>query len=255
MRTHNLRYPAGPPVPEVNGILAFAASVGFHPDATQTKLLLTRSPQVIVNAGRQWGKSTTVSLRAVHHATEAPGRLVVVAAAAQRQSDEFLRKVRSFAARSGIALRGDGTNPSLVLPNGSRIVALPSREATIRSFSGVTMLVIDEASRVGDELFHALTPMLATTNGMIWLISTPWGKQGFFYDIWTKGRDWEHISATSVDCPRISREFLERERKNKGDRTFRREYLCEFQKGDDLFFDPDIIDNAILPGEKAWDWL
>jgi hypothetical protein len=38
-------------------------------------------------------------------------------------------------------------------------------EDTIRGFSAVSMLVIDEASRVSDEMYEALRPMLAVGDG------------------------------------------------------------------------------------------
>ena len=50
------------------------------------------------------------------------------------------------------------------LPNGSRIIALPgSSEKTIRVYAGVDLLLVDEAARVEDALFHSITPMLATS--------------------------------------------------------------------------------------------
>ena len=62
----------------------------------------------------------------------------------------------------GIRPRGDGDNAiSLQLPNGSRIVGLPGKEATVRGFSAVSLLLIDEAARVEDAMYKALRPMLA----------------------------------------------------------------------------------------------
>jgi hypothetical protein len=52
-------------------------------------------------------------------------------------------------------------------------------EATIRGFSGVAPLIVDEASRVSDELYQAIRPMLAASGGEILLLSTPFGKRGF----------------------------------------------------------------------------
>jgi hypothetical protein len=53
----------------------------------------------------------------------------------------------------GITPRGDGDNQtSLLFPNGSRIVGLPGMEATVRGFSAVSLLLIDEASRVEDSM-------------------------------------------------------------------------------------------------------
>ncbi len=79
--------------------------------------------------------------------------------------------------------RGDGDNAiSLVLPNGTRIVGLPGTEGTVRGFSAVSLLLIDEAARVQDAMYKALRPMLAVGDGDLWLMSTPYGKRGFFYE-------------------------------------------------------------------------
>jgi hypothetical protein len=42
----------------------------------------------------------------------------------------------------------------LELVNGSRIISLPAQEETIRGYSGVNLLLIDEAARVSDALYH-----------------------------------------------------------------------------------------------------
>ena len=73
---------------------------------------------------------------------------------------------------------------SCVFANRSRIVSLPSSEATIRGFSGASLIIEDEASRVPDDLYRAIRPMLATSNGRIILMSTPFGKRGHFSDVW-----------------------------------------------------------------------
>ena len=82
----------------------------------------------------------------------------------------------------------------------SRVVGLPGNEATVRGFSAVSLLLIDEASRVPDELYHALRPMLAVSDGGLWLMRTPHGKAGFFYEEWERGGPgWERVRATG--CP------------------------------------------------------
>ena len=61
----------------------------------------------------------------------------------------------------------------LELANGSRVVSLPGDEKNIRGYSGVTLLVIDEAARVADELYYAVRPMLAVSQGRLVALSTP----------------------------------------------------------------------------------
>ena len=128
------------------------------------------------------------------------------------------------------------------------MVGLPGKEATVRGFSNPSLLLIDEASRVPDSLFDALRPMLATGNGDLWLMSTPCGKRGFFWETWERGgRLWTRMAVPATECPRISEEFLEEERERKGDRMFRQEYLCEFVQADDSLFREEDIAACLRP--------
>src|SRR6266853_3804417 len=108
------------------------------------------------------GKSMIAAIKALHTALAKPGSTVLVASPGERQSAEFLHKTEELAKRLGIKPRGDGKNScSLLLPNGSRIIGLPGTEGTVRGFSNVSLLLIDEAARVDDEMYKALRPMLA----------------------------------------------------------------------------------------------
>jgi hypothetical protein len=49
----------------------------------------------------------------------------------------------------------------LELANGSRILSLPGSERTVRGYAAADLVVIDEATRVDDELISAVRPMLA----------------------------------------------------------------------------------------------
>jgi len=123
---------------------------------------------------------------------------------------------------------------------------VPSREDTVRGFSAVSLLLVDEASRVEDELYDAVRPMLAVSNGSMWLMSTPNGKRGFFWEEWSKGGpEWKRVSVPATECPRISKEFLERERARAWrEEWFRQEYMCEFLDSDDWVFPRELIEGA-----------
>ena len=76
-----------------------------------------------------------------------------------RQSGEFVRKAAGSARLLGIRVKGDGGNKiSLEFPNQSRIVGLPGNEPTVRGFSAVSLLLVDEASRVSDDLYKTIRP-------------------------------------------------------------------------------------------------
>jgi hypothetical protein len=219
--------------------------LGFEPDPKQTAVLSTGIQRGILNCTRQWGKSTIAAAKAVHQAATCAGSLTVVVSPSARQSAEFVRKAAGFMRRLGVKTKGDGDNEiSLAFPGGSRIVGLPGTEATVRGFSAVSLLLVDEAARVDDELYLAVRPMLAVSGGAMWLMSTPFGKRGFFYEAWNGG-DWEKIRVPATECPRIPREFLEDERATMGERWFRQEYLCEFTETASGVFDPDLVERAI----------
>lgn len=214
----------------------------FEPDATQSRVLSDIPRRLILNCNRQWGKSTISAILLAHRAIFVPESLSIVAGPSERQSAETLRKVLGFLNQAGIKTASDKVNRhAIVLPaNGSRIVALPSSDAKVRGFSKVSLLVVDEASRVPDPLYYALRPALATVNGDIVLVSTPFGKRGFFYQEFTfGGTGWKRFTIPASQCPRIPDKFLEEERA-LGEEYFTQEYECEFvEDGRFLFTDAD----------------
>jgi hypothetical protein len=136
------------------------------------------------------------------------------------------------------------------LSNGGRIVALPGTEDTIRGFSGVALLIVDEAARVSDPLYFAIRPMLAVSGGRMVCLTTPFGKRGFFYEEWTGSAEWERVRITADQCPRISKEFLDEERNALGDWWFRQEYFCEFVDTNDQVFRSEDIERAFTDDVK-----
>jgi len=217
----------------------------FEADATQTRVLNGRTKRGLLNCSRQWGKSTITAIMAVHRACFQDGSLTIAVSPSGRQTGEFLRKAKGFARKLGMKARGDGDNEiSMLFPNGSRIVGLPGSEATVRGFSAVSLMLIDEAARVSDTLYKAVRPFLAVGGGDLWLISTPYGKRGFFWEEWSKEGRWVKFEVPASECSRISQTFLEEEKTAMGERWFRQEYMCEFVDVGGALFDRSVIERA-----------
>ena len=126
-------------------------ALGFHPDSTQTRVLRSTKLRLLLNCTRQWGKSTNAAVLALHRALYYPKSLILLVSPSQRQSSELFRKVAAFLNQLAIKpAKLEDNQFSLQLAKGSRIVALPGKEATVRGFSGVTLIIEDEASRVDD---------------------------------------------------------------------------------------------------------
>jgi phage FluMu gp28-like protein len=246
------RVTATVPVVVVDAVEFARDRLDFWPDLRQAEILGRRIRRGLVNCSRQWGKSTVAAAKAVHQAYFYSGSLTLMVAPSARQSGEFLRKAAELLARVGIRVRGDGTNESsILLPNGSRLVALPGNEATIRGFSKVSLLLIDEASRVSDEMYQALRPMLAVGDGDLLMMSTPNGRRGFFWEEWSEGGDgWERWSVPATECARIPASFLAEERRTMGDRGFRQEYMCEFLEMEGALFTEEMIQRAFRDDVK-----
>lgn len=215
---------------------------GLTPDPWQAELLRSRAQRALLLCTRQAGKSTVTAALALHAAVYRPPALVLLLSPSLRQSGELFRKVMgfyTFFSKTAPAL-GE-TALTLTLANGSRVVSLPGSEATVRGYSGVDLLILDEAARVDDALYFSVRPMLATSGGRLIALSTPWGKRGWFYDAWHGAADWERIRVTAPDCPRISGAFLEEERAALGDFWYRQEYECQFSETVDQLFGYDLV--------------
>jgi hypothetical protein len=215
-------------------------NLGLEPDPWQIRVLKLPVRQMLLNCCRQAGKSTTVALLALVEAIFVPGTKVLLVSRSLRQSQELFRIVSDFYRRLGSPMLKRLTREELLMTNLSRIVCLPCREDTIRGYSNVGILILDEASRVPDDLYRAVRPMLAVSNGRMICLTTPHGKRGFFYEAWTRGGDdWARIEVPATQVPRIKPEFLDQERREMGDAVFRREYECSFESLEGLVY-PDF---------------
>jgi hypothetical protein len=225
--------------------VAFAESLEVIPDQWQLALLRSAGDRILLNCSRQSGKSTMAGIIALHRALYYPGSLVLCLAPALRQSQELFAKIGVFYADLGEPMRKYGERRlSLELTNGSRIVTLPGSERTVRGYSGVDVLLVDEAARVADDLYFAIRPMLAVSGGSLIMLSTPYGKRGVFFEEWTNGAGWDRYEVPAMQVPRISPEFLEEERRTLPVRVYQQEYCCEFVQASDAVFSFEDVEAA-----------
>ncbi len=221
-------------------------AAGLAPDAWQRDALLSSAPRVLFLTTRQAGKSTAVGALAAFEAVFKPGILTLLLSPSLRQSAELFRKVLDFYRAIPGAPRPTSDSALRVeLANGSRVVSLPGTEETVRGFSAVDLLVVDEAARVPDSLYHGVRPMLAVSGGRLVALSTPWAKAGWYHTAWTSSEPWERFRVTAADCPRIPAQFLEEERRALPPAVFAREYEATFTDSEDAYFRDSDIERAL----------
>ena len=229
-----------------------AERAGIEPDPWQRDVLRSAAPRMLLNASRQSGKSTTVALLSLHTAQYRPGALCLMLSPTLRQSGELFRKAKDLLAAIGGVDLAEETQLSLKMTNGSRIVSLPGQEGTVRSYSAVALLAIDEASRVPDALYAAARPMLAVSGGRLVALSTPFGTRGWWYEAWRSEEPWERYEVPAAACPRIPAAFLEEERRSMGEWWFEQEYGCRFLDAQSAAFRREDIDRAFSEEVEPW---
>lgn len=232
-----------------------AAQAGIVPDPWQARVLRSVSSRLLLNCSRQSGKSTITSVLAVHTALYEAGSLVLLLSPSLRQSGELFKKCLATYKDLGRPVTPESeTALTLTLENGSRIVSLPgSKDGNIRGYSGVSLLVIDEAAWVADSLYMSVRPMLAVSGGRLVALSTPHGTRGWFYEAWRGDEPWQRYEVPATQCPRISEKFLAEERRNMGEWWYDQEYLCRFSEAETQAFRREDVDLAFREEVTPWE--
>ena len=139
------------------------------------------------------------------------------------------------------------TMTEVELVTGGLAVSLPGdRPAMLRGLSlrheGPAVLIVDEASRVRDELWATISPMLAAAPAAQQiLLSTPAGASGEFHRAWSSDENWERVQITADQCPRIPAAHLAAERIRLGDALYRQEYFGAFVSAPGSVFDAEVL--------------
>ena len=201
--------------------------LGIAPHAWQEKFL--RAPlgaSILALTARQVGKTTTAAWGIAHCMLFTPGSLSVVACPAQRQSKEAVRRVKEALIKAGAKLKSDNVY-EIELENGSRVLALPGSDESIRGLTVDGWIVADEAARLPDDLIAALRPMRARRpEARFAMLSTAWSLTDPFWTAWSSGDStWIRLGATADVDLNFNPEFLEQERLALGEAAYKREYL------------------------------
>jgi len=204
-------------------------------------------------AGRQVGKSTIISQKAGESAVKHKNRSVLIIASVERQALLLFEKVLSYIYLNHKYMIKKGkekpTKHELRLTNGSIIRCLPTGMSGygIRGYT-VDELYADEAAFIPEDVWAAVTPMLATTGGIINLLSTPMGATNYFYRCFNDD-NFTHIHVSTEEIAKGREEpqrsnmlqFLKSEKLSMGKLQYKQEYLGQFVGGIMRLFPDDLI--------------
>ncbi len=217
----------------------------FDPNPNKNNFLLT---------GRQSGKTTAMSIRAVELCINhyKKGEFVLINSITEKQAYHMLAKAQVYAEEKyGSKIkRGKDDKPTkhrLMFTNGTGILCYAAGETGegLRGFT-IKKLMPDEGSRMSEEYFIAVMPMLSIIRGSIDIASTPKGKhhkdgsERFFYKC-SYDKKFKKYYISAEDCPRHTKEFLQDARERMSKLSYAQEYLAIFT--DELM---RIIDDDML---------
>jgi hypothetical protein len=226
---------------------------GISPDPWQRDFLFANDRHILLNCTRGAGKSRATSARALHFALFRRRALILLISRAQRQAGELFRYVRQgYSALGRPVAAVKETETQIEFANGSRIISLPGKEATIRGFQGVDLLILDEAARIPDDLYASVSPMIGVKQGTTIALSTPFGQRGFFWREWRDERGpWRRFKVTYRDCPRLAGAFIDEERRKFGASWIKQEYECCFEAMEGLVYPgfDECLTSTVLPPE------
>ena len=213
-------------------------------DPWQEEVMKTKG-NLVLRSGRQVGKSTVIALKAAKFALENPNKLIMIISKTERQAGLLFTKIllNIHNINKVMIMKGKDrpTKQRIRLKNKSVIHCLPAGDTGygIMGFT-IDLLIADEAAFIPEEVWASITPALAITRGIIWLLSTPKLKEGYYYRCF-EDPEFTSFHTSSEDCPRKDDKFLDYQKGWMTNSQYAQMYLGEFV--DDLmqFFKEDLI--------------
>lgn len=198
---------------------------------------------ILLLNSRQTGKSTSTAC--MLYDCLVTGRFALVVAPSQNQSRELVRRVwqyRNVDPSAPAVLTSNQTEIEVV--GGGRIVVLPGSEATSRGYSNASVLVLEEACRIEDEVIHSVLPSVDEYEGVVCAITTPGDVSTWFRDMWDDDNDALKIMAKATDMPRMAAKvaFL---KQNLPNARFEVEVELNWAESVNAWITREVLDNAV----------
>lgn len=252
-------YPPKPPPIDADGTMSIMDpwQIDWHSDRSRLKVALK---------GRQGGFSFDESWDEVRECAEAPSIPWIQMSKGERQVKELMEKNQRHIEAFDAAIEFFDGQPFLeeeiycesiaekvtvltvVFRNGSRIIGLPANPDTARGFTGNVFL--DEFAFHSDprKIMAALIPII-TRGYKLRIVSTPNGKAGKYYEMWTNlqsGYSKHRVDIHEMAARSITREIdVEALRlAMDDDELFAQEFECVFLDESTAFIPYELISQA-----------
>lgn len=222
------------------------------------KDVLKAEGNLCICSGRQVGKSQIIAIKAGEHIANNPKKKILIISITEDQAIMMLQKIMLFMHdnhRHQIAKgKNRPTKHKIELTNGSFIITKAVGQYGLSVLGGTYDIVIpDECAYLPEAIWASVTPMLLTTGGYLWLLSTPNSRQGYFYEAYTDtsmGFKTFHVNSEQVAEGRPEPQrtwminYLERERTRMTELQYAQQYLAQFLEELNQMFSDDLINEC-----------
>ena len=206
-------------------------------DNWQRQVLAVQGNMILM-CGRQVGKSEILAKKIAEFLINNKNKKLIIVSGVERQASGLYNKVLRLIERDFPKLLKKGKDKPLrtifKLKNGSILLTEPvgldgsgARQHTLHG------IIFEEMQLIPEEAFAAITPMLLTTGGFIWMLGTAWATEGYVYER-LSDPDFEVFRVNSEEVaesrPEPSRTImlhhLENEKKRLTEAQYSQEYLA-----------------------------
>lgn len=250
--------------------------VGFHPYAHQRAVIdaIGKSKcsykTVVVKSSRQKGKSFMIANILLYFALNWNKAKNICVSPTLKQSKNIYKTIMDAIEKTGIVKNSNATVLEITFINRSNIRFLSAEMGeSLRGYTVTGILCIDECCYISDDVFNTIKPWVDYNKSPILMVSTPYVKEGFFWQYYNYGLEGVN-KVTTVDwCDKrfkkemdkiLPPERLEEYRKTMPANKFKSEYLGEWLDDEGtvfIQFKDCAKDVQILPNDKLFvgiDW-
>lgn len=250
--------------------------VGFHPYAHQRAVIdaIGKSKcsykTVVVKSSRQKGKSFMIANILLYFALNWNKTKNICVSPTLKQAKNIYKTIMDAIEKTGIVKNSNATDLEITFINRSNIRFLSAEMGeSLRGYTVTGILCIDECCYISDEVFNTIKPWVDYNKSPILMVSTPYVKEGFFWQYYNYGLEGVNKVITVDWCdPKFKKEMdkilpperLEEYRKTMPANKFKSEYLGEWLDDEGtvfIQFKDCAKDVQILPNDKLFvgiDW-
>ena len=202
---------------------------------------------IVVKAGRQAGKSLLAMNQGLFWALSNANRIVYWVSPTSAQAVKIYKQILKPLLHTNLikSNKGGQGDAEIIFSNGSIIKFRSALQEDSLRGESVDYLIVDEAAFVKEEVFQeVLLPMLNVRGKKCLFISTPKGKNFFYYQFLkgnTGNPSYKSFEFISSDNPHSNPEIIQMAKESLPDVLFRQEYLAHFVDNSAVFENIDTL--------------